>query len=545
MDSVLANLSLHTIDQFHFLRPIWGLLLVPLVAVVTLQWFKENTHNRWQNVIAPHILEHLLVRNSERQWFNPLTLLCLLMVLFVIVLMGPAWSRQPSPYLQDDSALVVLLDVSESMLSEDIQPTRLERAKQKIIDLLTTREGGKTALIAFAGSAHTVLPLTSDHEIMALYMNAIEPDVMPVRGKFAENALPLIDVQVRNLNAPTTVLLVTDGLGSNTAETVTAYFQTSSHQLLILGIGASGPLTEVQSGVAPLEEARLEALAAATGGAYWSVSIDNDDISRLSARIGSFFVTADEEQVPWVDHGYYLIPVGALLFLMWFRKGWSINWLLLVTTLSSLPFAAPVYADDASTPGVWRSTFIGWWLTPDQQGRWYFSDGSYRNAAERFEDPLWKGVAYYLAEDFALAAEYFSRVDTDAGLFNLANAQAHQQNYLLAVRLYDEVLRRNPGYPAAEYNRRMLQTIIDNINRMSESQRDESDALGDDVQDGPRLADGVEEQGFEQLQEIEQLSAEQVLQDDSLNEMWMRSVQRDPGDFLANKFSQQAESPSE
>ena len=149
-------------------------------------------------------------------------------------------------------------------------------------------------------------------------------------------------------------------------------------------------------------------------------------------------------------------------------------------------------------------------------------------------------MAYYYGEDFKLAAEYFSRVDSEAARFNRANALAHSQNYVPAVRLYDRILDANSGHEAARGNREIVQAVIDAINRMSESQADEpggssSKELGED---DPQRADGAERKVFD-AQELVQFNAEEILQDPDINEMWLRSVQRDPSHFLAVKFSMQ------
>ena len=132
-------------------------------------------------------------------------------MLLLIVLMGPSWRQQPSPLSQDEAALVVLLDVSNSMEQRDIQPSRLRRAKQKIGELLAMRTDKPAALIVFAGSAHTVLSLTADREIINQYLAAIKPGIMPRQGKFPEYALPEVDAVLRESTAPASVVLFTDG----------------------------------------------------------------------------------------------------------------------------------------------------------------------------------------------------------------------------------------------------------------------------------------------------------------------------------------------
>ena len=175
--------------------------------------------------------------------------------------------------------------------------------------------------------------------------------------------------------------------------------------------------------------------------------------------------------------------------------------------------------------------------------------GHYEQAATRFEDPMWQGMALYYAEDFMTAAEYFSRRDSDDALFNEANARAHARDYLRAVHRYDRLLARTPDYPGATQNRDRVQALIDEINRMSESQQQEAGVSSEEKElggDDAIPAEGADEISWEQA-ELVQLSADDILQNPATQDMWLRGVQQDPSQFLAIKFSMQlrnAESPA-
>jgi Ca-activated chloride channel family protein len=524
-------LSSQFLEHFHFLRPAWALLLVPVLYTIYQQRQSRDETRGWQAVIAPHLLEALRVRQYRNHWFNPVSLSLLLMLLMTIILMGPSWRQQPSPLSKDEAALVVVMDISDSMSQSDIQPSRLRRAKQKVGDLLELRSGSRTALVVFAGTAHTVLPLTDDPEILGQYMAAVKPAVMPREGKFPEYSLPQIDGIISDPTLPTTVLLITDGVSDSSEQLFAQYFAERPHQLLVWGIGREEPAAD--SGIAPLEGDSLRSLASASGGRYIELSVDRRDVQSIHRRIDSHYVVTEDSAVPWLDSGYWLVFPCLGIFALWFRKGWTLQWGLVLFLVG-----AGLQPQQAQAGENW---FADLWLTPDQQGRWLLQRGDYREAAERFNNPMWKGMAYYYAEDFKLAAEYFSRVDSEAARFNRANALAHSQNYLPAVRLYDRILLANPDHSAARKNRDIVQGIIDAINLMSASQADEpggansSRELGED---DPERAEGAERKTFE-TQELVQFSAEEVLQDPSINDMWLRSVQRDPSHFLGVKFSMQ------
>ena len=518
------------LEHFHFLRPAWGLLVVPMLLLLLLQWRHRGDQQAWGGVIAPHLLEALRVRQFRNHWFNPVTAAAVFMGLMMLVLMGPSWRQQPSPLAKDEAALIVVLDASASMRQQDIQPSRLQRAKQKISDLLKLRTGSRTALVVYAGSAHTVLSLTDDNDILNQYLGAIETGIMPRSGKFAEYALPLADRIVGDSLVPTTVLLVTDGVSGVTETEFSNYFSEQPHQLLVWGVGNPNP--DPESGVAPLEESALKSLASASSGVYVPLVVDKTDVRRIHRRINAHYVVTDDEAVPWLDSGYWLVFPCLLIFSLWFRPGWTLHW-------CSWPLLVLVLAQPQQARAD-TSWFADLWLTPDQQGRILLQRGEYREAAAHFQDPMWKGVAYYYAEEFKLAAEYFSRVDSTLARFNRANALAQRQDYVLAVRVYGEILTEQPDHVEAATNRAIVQDIIDAINRMSESQADEGNSSKELGEDDPQRADGAERRIIEQ-EELVQFDADEILQDEKINEMWMRSIQKNPSHFLLVKFGMQLE----
>ena len=222
------------------------------------------------------------------------------------------------------------------------------------------------------------------------------------------------------------------------------------------------------------------------------------------------------------------------------RQGSRIGRISTATPAPAIAGEAGGIAQERNDRSIGR-WFADLWLTPDQQGRLLMQMGRYREAGSRFADPMWKGLAYYYSEEFMLAAEYFSRLDTDNALFNEANARAHARDYVRAVHRYDRLLARNPDYPGAARNRQRVPELIDEINRLSESQQQEAGVSSEDKElggDDAIPAQGADELSWEQA-EIVQYSADEILQDPATAEMWLRGVQQDPSDFLAIKFSMQ------
>ena len=210
--------DLAALEHFHFLRPAWALLPVVWFLLMLVQRRRRARRDMFGGIIAPHLLEHLRLGRFDTRWFNPVNINAVNVILLTLLLMGPSWRQQPSPLSQDEAAQVVLLDVSGSMEQRDVQPSRLARARQKIADLLALRPDRRSALIAYAGSAHTVLTLTADQDITRQYLAAITPGIMPRAGKFPEYALPLVDEVLRESLAPATVVLFSDAPGADSAD---------------------------------------------------------------------------------------------------------------------------------------------------------------------------------------------------------------------------------------------------------------------------------------------------------------------------------------
>ena len=182
--------------------------------------------------------------------------------------------------------------------------------------------------------------------------------------------------------------------------------------------------------------------------------------------------------------------------------------------------------------------FTGLWLTPDQQGMLWFQAGDYERASRTFEDPRWKGFSLYAGEDFATAERYFSQYQDAESLLARANALAHQTDYASAKQAYEEMASRYPDHPAPAANILVIQAIIEAIEKASDGQADDKGERGGKPGRGSDSTGGDEQQG---AVELEQYSAEQLLQDPGLTEMWLRQIQRDPSEFLVTKFYLQLE----
>jgi Ca-activated chloride channel family protein len=202
------------VEAFHFLRPWWLLALVPTGLILALISRRDSVDLQWRGVIAPSLLKHMIVTPQRRWHIKPSYLVALALGLGAVALAGPTWRRELPPFVEDNAPRMIALDVSASMGQSDVAPMRLERAKQKILDMLAARGSARTGLIAYAGGAHLVMPLTDDRRVIEPFLAALTPGLMPVQGKNPVAALALAATSLQGGPVAGTVLLVADGVGT-------------------------------------------------------------------------------------------------------------------------------------------------------------------------------------------------------------------------------------------------------------------------------------------------------------------------------------------
>lgn len=325
------------LGPLHFLRPLW-LLVIPLtVWLYRRRRQREHAAAAWQDAIAPHLLRHLAVRGENAARVRPYQLLAAFAVLAGVALAGPTWQREITPFTEDTAPLVVALELTPSMMAVDVQPTRLERAKHKLRDLLTARGRARTAVVAYAGSAHTVLPLTDDPSLVEIYLESLAPSLMPREGDRPDEALAVAAEHFRRVETPGTILFLTDGVDASRADRFSEFRSDTDTQVLFLAFGSDGggPMRaegedeSARAGMAPgVDRGGLDAVAAAAGGRVVRATVDGRDLERLTGAIRSHLVdaTRQDENLRWHDAGYYLTWPLAALALLWFRTGWTVQW---------------------------------------------------------------------------------------------------------------------------------------------------------------------------------------------------------------------------
>jgi len=421
-------------DALHLLRPHWLWALLAFPALWALWRLRQRNDNVWKGVVDAHLLPHLLEQGGKAVR-GALWLGALGYVIAILALAGPSWRQGEQPLWQSHSPLVIALDLSSSIAASDLPPSRLLQARAKLATLLRERAGGQVALVVYAGEAFTVAPLTDDAANVALFLDALEPEVMPVDGQQPGKAIAW---SVRLLQQAGfeqgDIVLISDHADA-AADNAAAEALRQGYRVSALGLGttAGAPYRTSQGGIAQarLQPETLRALSAAGGGRYQTIATDDSDLRALellAPRETDASAVRGKKGLAWQDDGYWLLPPLMLLALFAFRRGGAFA---AVALCLCLPLAMPATAQAAERD---------WWQRSDQQEH------------ARIE----QGADAYRKGDYAAAEQAFSGIDSADAWYNQANALAKQGRYDEAIAAYDKALKQQPKMEDAIENRKVV-----------------------------------------------------------------------------------------
>ena len=559
--------------EFHFLRPLW-LPLLPLGIWLIWRFTRGNsTAGRWQawvdEALQPLVLTAADGALRGNRWL--LTGALAAWTLAILALAGPAWERLPVPAVRSSEALVVVLDLSRSMDAGDVEPSRLERAKLKLLSLLDRRESGQTGLVVFSAHAFTVTPLTNDTRTIAALVSSLSSDIMPSRGSYPEAGIRRAAQLLQQASASRgEILLVSDSGVSPAALELARELRGEGMSLHVLAVGTAtgGPILQAGGGfltdargevvVNRVDLATLQRLAEAGGGRFAGLTPDDRDLDRLFSgapmAAGAFAGDGEELRTEiWRDQGVWLVLLLLPLLAFSFRRGWVVVWVF--------GLALPGHRAEALT---WADL----WQRPDRQAEAAFRAEDHERASELFKNPDWRAAAQYRAGRFEASAETLATTETADGHYNRGNALARAGSIGEAIQAYEQALELDPEHEDARFNRDLLlqnppEQSQGDSGEEGESQEgneaqpsdrsagaDQSDATpGEDSESqSGQQADADEEQAQNQPVsaepedtppegepmptpgDLEEWASEQAA------EQWLRRIPEDPGGLLRRKF---------
>ena len=562
------------IENFQLLRPLWLLALVPVAIFILALWRINSVVTAWDRAVDKSLLPFLLDRSKNASQRTPLLLLSFAWLFSIVALAGPVWEQLPQPVQKREDAMVIVFDLSLSMFAPDHQPTRLDLAKRKLRDILAMRKEGQTALVVYAGDAHTVTPLTDDVVTIESLVPSLSPNIMPL---FGSNPVAAVDLAIGLLDEVEAsrgrVLLMTDGINGFSEEQLLANrLLETDYELLIMGIGteqgapirtSDGSALTDQFGniVTPsLNRNVLQSLANRTGGRYHDIQLTDSDLAFLLSNfdlLDDELTEVDEEFDIWYESGPWLLLLVLPAVAMSFRKGWLFSFIFLSSSGLLIPSNQAQAFD-------WRDL----WRTKDQQAADAFANENHELAASLFESSAWSGAANYRSKNYESAIAAFSSINTADGNYNRGNALALAGSYPEAIAAYETALSLEPNHEDALSNKAVIEKLLEQQesekgeqqegdsqdNQSEQNSQNESEQQETSEQQDQQSQEGNQDQQEQQQnqppeeQEGSESNSEQNTPSESSNEeleeqqsleQWLRRIEDDPGELLRRKFRYQ------
>jgi len=333
---------------FHFSEPgwLWALLLcVPVAA--WLIYFRRLTgaSDRTRDYADAHLLPHLLGRSTaaphtqRRRYLRWVGLWSLL----VLAMAGPRWGFTDVQLFRPGTNLIVMMDISRSMLVSDVQPSRLVRARQEIEDLLHQNRGIRIGLIGFASVAQVVSPVTEDMQGIQRMLSALDTRVVSLQGSRLLFALQRAEELIAGQSAESinSLLIISDGdFDEQGLEQRLQSLADAGIRVHILGVGTTegdavpgegriNPWIKDSTGqlvVSALNEPLLKALARAGNGLYQRADYRQQDTGRILAEVKAQALPStgrDEHTRIWDEHFYWFIGLALVLLMPLLRRSLS------------------------------------------------------------------------------------------------------------------------------------------------------------------------------------------------------------------------------
>jgi len=582
--------------DFHLIRPLWLLLALTIPLLYLMRHRLRQGGTGWEHYIPPALLNPLIRRRGQQpgaRTLSPLLPLSLGILVLAIALSGPSWRQAPTPLKQPEDSLVIVLDLSLSMLATDVEPDRLTLAKRKIRDILAAREGGLTGLLVYSGDAHVVTPLTEDRRTIEAMLNVLEPTIMPAQGNRADLGIKRA-VELLEQGAPDQgrILLIADDVPARHHNDIRNRLQGTPYNLNTLTVGSreGGPIPLAKRGfirdngnivITRADPDSLAKLARENRGLSHELTLGDTDIRqlRLQPEVRDDWSRGEDGLTVnrWQDDGYWLVWLALPLLLLGWRKGAFAICAMAILPLTLAP--RPVMAFD------WG----GLWQREDQRGPELIEQNPAR-ASDLLRQPGWRGSALYRDGRFDDAAQAFTEQPGATGHYNRGNALARAGQLEQALEAYQQALDDYPDFEDARANHDLVKQLLEQQESSSQNgdqnqdNQDPQDSSGDQNQDSQQ-GDGSESdqnnQGNDQGQSrqpdadqpddsgqndgepeqdttegdqqapsdpAEQDSGEQTAEAPAAiseqpltqgQEQWLRRVPDNPGGLLQRKFLQQ------
>ncbi len=524
---------------------VWLWLIVPVVMLWALAW--RLAAKRLHTLYAGHSSTMAPGQPGKGEWLLRGILMTVAVVCMIVAWAQPRWGFEWQESKRQGVDIMVAVDVSRSMLAEDISPNRLQRAKRELVDLLTLLKGDRVGLIAFAGVGFVQCPLTVDYGALRMFLDFLSADLIPVQGTAIADAIRLgiesLAESSPDTSAGKAMIVISDGEehDESIGEVITMA-KDAGVRIFTIGVGQveGAPIPEAGGGfkkdsagnmvLSKLNESILKQIADETGGAYVRSEAGDMDLDQIYLQ-GIKGTLEDRElevvrQKLWYERFQWAVGVAWVLLLMeflWgFRQRRQAGQMSLPTSNAAavrllvglLAGATIVWSGDAiaSVRGAHKA----------------FERQEYDKAAELFQaaevdDPedatltYNRAVAQYKAGKFNEAAAGFAKAAELGGkelqldaLFNAGNALARAGKLQEAIAAYDESLKLNPDQTHVKENRQVVAKLLEEQEKQEKENKENEQQDQKDQQDQQdQDQDSQEHQQGDQNQQSKQDGAPQ------------------------------------
>ena len=537
------------LDDLVFLRP-WALWLLPIAALIYLlaRLWRASANQNLTNWIDPALLPYLSLSAQKRRSQRLLApALALVWLLLCLALAAPSWSSREVPLRQNQQPLLVLLDLSWSMNATDLQPDRVSWARFKLEDLLKSRKDGLTGLVVYSGSAHLVVPFSSDQETILNLLPDLQPGIMPINGSRLDLALELAAQTYSDSGFADHghMLIFTDGIALDTAERSADLLADIPASVSVIAIGNDNDSgVPIRSGDGFVRDNKgelvlsqsdwrgLDYLRANSNATLQRMQLDSSDIDSLLNKLQASSEDLQRQLAIREDQSHWLLLALLPLWLgLWLYGRGSV--LLALLALGSL------------SPQAQAEAF----RNQDQQALELLRSEQYQQAAELFTSPEWRGYAHARQGDYQQALEELTSASDPSSVYNRGNAQLKSMQIEDAIATYEQLLESEALAEQlradTEYNLAIAEQMLELMQQEQQQQQGESDQQqGQQDQQQGDQQQSQQQQG--QQQDAQQQDAQQ--QDDQQQDSQQQNGQQQQGqqqDGQQQQGQQQAEQQSD
>ena len=464
------------LKNIHFLRPWWFLALLPIAWIIWQIWQTNRKQGAWHEVIAPKFRTLLLGEHttSEPTVNEKLGYIVLAFAWFfaVLALSGPWVKSVDIPAQKSQQGMVIVVDLSLSMLADDLPPNRLSRVKYKLTDLLKQHPEYATGMVAYAGSAHTISPISEDNQTLLGLLPSLSPVMMPKYGAKPIKGLDLAEKLIKGAQITNGhIIWITDDIEENEIEQVSQWVNNHSVSITLLTVGTEqGGVVQIPN-YGLLKDSkeklimpqvpfnRFAKLAQQTDIKWVELRPEDASVKALlppvmTSNSSQTDTTLSKEVNHPMDIGayflFFLIPLVAFIF----RRGTLLSLLVISIVPIGLFNPQPSYAMDywEQLPTLFQSL--------DQQGYQAWEEKKYATAEAFFENPQWRASAMYRQGKYAQAAKLYEHDKTPNGHYNRGNALALAGDLAEAKKAYEKALQIQPDFKEAKENLAIINNLL-------------------------------------------------------------------------------------